>query len=66
MRRTVSTNAGFMITVPAVITSGIDPTIELALFTSAWDRLTIALGALAVAFDARRRGLDPERMHAGD
>jgi phosphatidylglycerol:prolipoprotein diacylglycerol transferase len=53
---------------PAVITIGIDPTIELGPVTIAWHGLTIAIGivigGLAVAHDARRRGLDPERVYA--
>jgi phosphatidylglycerol:prolipoprotein diacylglycerol transferase len=53
---------------PAVITIGIDPTIELGPITLAWHGLTIAIGiligGLAVAHDARRRGLDPERIYA--
>ena len=52
----------------AVITIGIDPTIELGPVTIAWHGLTIAIGILvggvAAAFDARRRGLDPERLYA--
>jgi phosphatidylglycerol:prolipoprotein diacylglycerol transferase len=44
-----------------VITIGIDPTIELGPITIAWHGLTIAIGivigGLAVAHDARRRGL---------
>jgi phosphatidylglycerol:prolipoprotein diacylglycerol transferase len=54
--------------VPAVITIGIDPTIELGPITVAWHGLTIAIGILvggaAVAHDARRHGLDPERIYA--
>jgi phosphatidylglycerol---prolipoprotein diacylglyceryl transferase len=53
---------------PAVITIGIDPTIEIGPITIAWHGLTIAIGILiggvAVALDARRRGLDPERIYA--
>jgi phosphatidylglycerol:prolipoprotein diacylglycerol transferase len=53
---------------PAVITIGIDPTIEIGPITIAWHGLTIAIGiligGLAVALDARRRGLDPERVYA--
>jgi phosphatidylglycerol---prolipoprotein diacylglyceryl transferase len=53
---------------PAVITIGIDPTIELGPITIAWHGLTIAIGiivgGLAVALDARRRGLEPERIYA--
>ena len=52
----------------SVITIGIDPTIELGPVTIAWHGLTIAIGILiggvAVALDARRRGLDPERVYA--
>jgi phosphatidylglycerol:prolipoprotein diacylglycerol transferase len=52
---------------PAVITIGIDPTIEIGPVTIAWHGLTIALGivigALAAAHDARRRGLDPGRLY---
>jgi phosphatidylglycerol---prolipoprotein diacylglyceryl transferase len=54
--------------VPAVITIGIDPTIEIGPLTIAWHGLTIAIGivigGMAVAHDARRRGLDPERIYA--
>jgi len=54
--------------VPFVITIGIDPTIEIGPITLAWHGLTIAvgivIGGLAVAHDARRRGLDPERVYA--
>jgi phosphatidylglycerol:prolipoprotein diacylglycerol transferase len=53
---------------PAVITIGIDPTIEIGPITIAWHGLTIAIGivigGMAVALDARRRGLDPERVYA--
>jgi phosphatidylglycerol:prolipoprotein diacylglycerol transferase len=53
---------------PSVITIGIDPTIELGPITIAWHGLMIAVGILvggaAVAYDARRRGLDPERVYA--
>jgi phosphatidylglycerol:prolipoprotein diacylglycerol transferase len=52
---------------PAVITIGIDPTIEIGPITIAWHGLTIAIGILiggvAVALDARRRGLDSERIY---
>jgi phosphatidylglycerol:prolipoprotein diacylglycerol transferase len=52
----------------SVITIGIDPTIEVGPFTLAWHGLTIAIGVLvgglAAAYDARRRGLDPERLYA--
>ncbi|MGH2945291.1 MAG: prolipoprotein diacylglyceryl transferase [Solirubrobacteraceae bacterium] len=51
-----------------MITIGIDPTIELGPVTIAWHGLTIAIGivigGVAVALDARRRGLDPERVYA--
>jgi phosphatidylglycerol:prolipoprotein diacylglycerol transferase len=51
----------------SVITIGIDPTIEIGPVTIAWHGLTIAVGilvgALAAAYDARRRGLEPERMY---
>jgi phosphatidylglycerol---prolipoprotein diacylglyceryl transferase len=54
--------------VPSVITIGIDPTIEIGPITLAWHGLTIAvgivIGGLAVALDARRRGLEPERVYA--
>jgi phosphatidylglycerol---prolipoprotein diacylglyceryl transferase len=54
--------------VPAVITIGIDPTIEIGPLTIAWHGLTIAIGivigGMAVAHDAGRRGLDPERIYA--
>jgi phosphatidylglycerol:prolipoprotein diacylglycerol transferase len=57
-----------MAAVPSVITIGIDPTIEIGPITIAWHGLTIALGivvgGLAAAYDARRRGLDPERLYA--
>ena len=56
----------FVTAVPAVITIGIEPTIELGPVTIAWPALMIAVGGLALAFDASRRGLDPERMYAGD
>jgi phosphatidylglycerol:prolipoprotein diacylglycerol transferase len=53
---------------PSVITIGIDPTIELGPVTIAWHGLMIAIGivvgGVAVALDARRRGLDPERVYA--
>jgi len=53
---------------PSVITIGIDPTIELGPVTIAWHGLTIAIGivigGVGVARDARRRGLDPERVYA--
>ena len=57
-----------MTALPSVITIGIDPTIELGPFTIAWHGLMIAVGILvggaAVAYAARRRGLDPERVYA--
>ncbi|MGH2948564.1 MAG: prolipoprotein diacylglyceryl transferase [Solirubrobacteraceae bacterium] len=57
-----------MAAVESVITIGIDPTIELGPVTIAWHGLMIAVGILvggaAVAHDARRRGLDPERVYA--
>jgi phosphatidylglycerol---prolipoprotein diacylglyceryl transferase len=53
--------------VPSVITIGIDPTIEIGPITVAWHGLMIAIGivvgALAAAYDARRRGLEPERLY---
>jgi phosphatidylglycerol:prolipoprotein diacylglycerol transferase len=53
---------------PSVITIGIDPTIEFGPFTIAWHGLMIAvgilIGGLAAAYDARRRGLDPQRLYA--
>jgi phosphatidylglycerol:prolipoprotein diacylglycerol transferase len=52
----------------AVITIGIDPTIEIGPITVAWHGLTIAVGivvgGLAAAYDARRRGPEPERLYA--
>jgi phosphatidylglycerol:prolipoprotein diacylglycerol transferase len=52
----------------SVISIGIDPTIELGPITLAWHGLTIAVGilvgGLAAAYDARRRGLEPERMYS--
>jgi phosphatidylglycerol:prolipoprotein diacylglycerol transferase len=52
----------------SVITIGIDPTIDIGPVTIAWHGLTIAIGiavgGVAVAHDARRRGLDPERVYA--
>jgi phosphatidylglycerol---prolipoprotein diacylglyceryl transferase len=52
---------------PGVITIGLDPTIEIGPVTIAWHGLTIAVGvlvgAVAAAYDARRRGLKPERMY---
>ena len=54
--------------VPSAITIGIDPTIEIGPITVAWHGLTIAIGivvgGLAAAYDARRRGLDPDRLYA--
>jgi phosphatidylglycerol---prolipoprotein diacylglyceryl transferase len=54
--------------VQAVITIGIDPTIEIGPVTLAWHGLMIAVGilvgGLAAAYDARRRGLEPERIYA--
>lgn len=51
----------------AVITIGIDPTIEIGPITLAWHGITIALGILVggllAARDARRRGLDPEPLY---
>jgi phosphatidylglycerol:prolipoprotein diacylglycerol transferase len=56
-----------MVPLPSVITIGIDPTIEIGPITIAWHGLTIAIGilvgGLAAADDARRRGLEPERMY---
>jgi phosphatidylglycerol---prolipoprotein diacylglyceryl transferase len=53
--------------VTAVITIGIDPYIHLGPLTLAWHGLMIAVGilvgGLAAAYDARRRGLEPERMY---
>lgn len=52
----------------SVITIGIDPTIELGPVELAWHGLTIAIGivigGIAVAYDARRRGLEPDRVYA--
>jgi phosphatidylglycerol:prolipoprotein diacylglycerol transferase len=54
--------------VHATITIGIDPYIDLGPITLAWHGLTIAIGmvvgGLAAAYDARRRGLEPERLYA--
>jgi phosphatidylglycerol---prolipoprotein diacylglyceryl transferase len=51
----------------SVITIGIDPTIEIGPITIAWHGLMIAVGILvggvAVAHEARRRGLEPERVY---
>jgi phosphatidylglycerol:prolipoprotein diacylglycerol transferase len=53
---------------PGVITIGIDPTIDIGPVTIAWHGLTIAIGiligSLAAAYDARRRGLNPQRLYA--
>jgi len=53
---------------PALITIGIDPTIEVGPITVAWHGLTIAIGILVggvvAASEARRRDLDPERLYA--
>lgn len=52
---------------PAVITIGIDPTIEIGPVTIAWHGLTIAIGiligGLVAAREARRRGLDPDPLY---
>lgn len=52
---------------PAVITIGIDPAIEIGPVTLAWHGLTIAIGILVGGWvgarEARRRGLDPERLY---
>jgi hypothetical protein len=57
-----------VIVVPSVITIGIDPYIEAGPVSLAWHGLMIAVGilvgGLAAAYDARRRGLEPERMYA--
>jgi phosphatidylglycerol:prolipoprotein diacylglycerol transferase len=51
----------------AVITIDIDPLIELGPIAIAWHGLMtavgIVVGALAAAYDARRRGLNPERLY---
>jgi phosphatidylglycerol---prolipoprotein diacylglyceryl transferase len=51
----------------SVITIGIDPYIHVGPVTLAWHGLTIAVGilvgGLAAAYDARRRGLEPERLY---
>jgi phosphatidylglycerol---prolipoprotein diacylglyceryl transferase len=56
-----------MTVLPSVITIGIDPTIEIGPITLAWHGLTIAIGivvgGVAAAFEARRRGLEPERLY---
>lgn len=53
--------------VSSTITIGIDPTIELGPITLAWHGLMIAIGilvgGLAAAHDARRRGLEPQRLY---
>jgi phosphatidylglycerol---prolipoprotein diacylglyceryl transferase len=57
-----------MSAVLSVITIGIDPTIEVGPVEIAWHGLTIAIGivigGIAVAYDARRRGLEPDRVYA--
>ncbi|MGH2763928.1 MAG: prolipoprotein diacylglyceryl transferase [Thermoleophilaceae bacterium] len=57
-----------MVAVPSVITIGIDPTIEIGPITLAWHGLMLAVGilagGLAAAYDAHRRGLEPERLYA--
>jgi phosphatidylglycerol---prolipoprotein diacylglyceryl transferase len=57
-----------MSAVLSVITIGIDPTIEVGPGEIAWHGLTIAIGivigGIAVAYDARRRGLEPDRVYA--
>src|SRR5215207_5536149 len=57
-----------MSAVLSVITIGIDPTIELGPVEIAWHGLMIAIGTviggIAVAYDARRRGLEPDRVYA--
>jgi phosphatidylglycerol:prolipoprotein diacylglycerol transferase len=56
-----------VVAVPSVITIGIDPTVEIGPITVAWHGLMIAVGivvgGLAAAYDARRRGLQPERLY---
>ena len=66
----ITLSSGHMIVdaaVSAVITIGIDPTIELGPVTLAWHGLMIAIGivvgALAAARDARRRGLRTEPIY---
>jgi phosphatidylglycerol---prolipoprotein diacylglyceryl transferase len=53
---------------PATISIGIDPYIDLGPIRLAWHGLMIAVGiavgGLAAALDARRRGLEPERLYA--
>jgi phosphatidylglycerol---prolipoprotein diacylglyceryl transferase len=57
-----------MMALSSVITIGIDPTIEVGPITLAWHGLTIAIGivvgGVAAAYDARRRGLEAERLYA--
>lgn len=54
--------------ISSAITIGIDPSIEVGPVTVAWHGLTIAVGivvgGLAAAYEAWRRGLDPERLYA--
>lgn len=54
--------------ISSAISIGIDPTIEVGPVSVAWHGLAIAIGiavgSLTAAFDARRRGLDPERLYA--
>jgi phosphatidylglycerol---prolipoprotein diacylglyceryl transferase len=56
-----------MTVLSSVITIGIDPTVEIGPITLAWHGLTIAIGivvgGLAAASDARRRGLETERLY---
>jgi phosphatidylglycerol:prolipoprotein diacylglycerol transferase len=56
-----------VVAVPSVITIGIDPTVEIGPITVAWHGLMIAVGivvgGVAAAYDARRRGLEPERIY---
>jgi phosphatidylglycerol---prolipoprotein diacylglyceryl transferase len=63
----VATVRATVTAVPSVITIGIDPTIEIGPVALAWHGLMIAVGivvgGVAVAHDARRRGLDPERVY---
>jgi phosphatidylglycerol:prolipoprotein diacylglycerol transferase len=53
---------------PATISIGIDPYIDLGPIELAWHGVMIAVGiavgGLTAAFDARRRGLEPERLYA--
>ena len=57
-----------MTTQLAVISIGVDPTIELGPITLAWHGITIALGiaigGLVAAREASRRWLDPEQLYA--